>query len=327
MTTPLRSRLFAGLCLALMGVAGPVHAQLAPRPAKDTTVLPVWNHDSGRIEALLLLEAPDAQRDATDLRFLATPPAPAPGALVRRDLGATDLTAGVRLEPQSNLALLCNGDTGVALTLGGLAEHCMLAQMNDTAGGGGRLGLEATVGNDEANLTLGAGSTRGTVGGTALLPNPGSVGEPNWLANNPLLPMAVTAGVEQTDVGMLGQMRLGSDGWVSIAGTVARARLVPANDAAASLLPDQWDTTTLGVGAGYGAFSGSVIGRVIEVPGQDSFGSLGLGLSWRAPWRGQFSVGAENIVTRGKSPWSTSAAGEESEDGGRVPYVRYQQDL
>jgi hypothetical protein len=35
------------------------------------------------------------------------------------------------------------------------------------------------------------------------------------------------------------------------------------------------------------------------------------------------TVGAENVVTRGKNPFSPS----DSSDEGTVPYVRYEQDL
>jgi len=47
-------------------------------------------------------------------------------------------------------------------------------------------------------------------------------------------------------------------------------------------------------------------------------------LTWRTPWSGQLTVGAENVVTRGKNPF---APRNESTDEGTVPYVRYEQDL
>ena len=68
----------------------------------------------------------------------------------------------------------------------------------------------------------------------------------------------------------------------------------------------------------------NVIGRVVETPGQPRFEGLGLGLTWRTPWSGQLTVGAENVVTRGKNPFSPNS---ENSDEGTVPYVRYEQDL
>ena len=59
-------------------------------------------------------------------------------------------------------------------------------------------------------------------------------------------------------------------------------------------------------------------------PSLPAWSGLGVGLTWRTPWSGQLTVGADNVVTRGKNPFSASNL----EDGeGTVPYVRYEQDL
>jgi len=56
------------------------------------------------------------------------------------------------------------------------------------------------------------------------------------------------------------------------------------------------------------------------VPGQPGkWEGLGVGLTWRTPWSGQLTVGAENVVSRGKNPFSPR---NESNDDGTVPYVR-----
>ena len=87
----------------------------------------------------------------------------------------------------------------------------------------------------------------------------------------------------------------------------------------------EWNTGTVTLGGGVGDFGGEIVGRVIDVPGADSrYSNLGLGLTWRAPWRARVTVGAENLVSRGKNPFAGS---EEEEDSGRVPYIRYEQDL
>jgi hypothetical protein len=97
---------------------------------------------------------------------------------------------------------------------------------------------------------------------------------------------------------------------------------VPAADLSPSLT-DRWNTRNLSVGGGYGSFSADIIGRVVGVPGQPAWKGVGLGVTWRTPWSGQLSVGAENIITRGKNPF---ASGNNADDGA-VPYVRYEQDL
>ena len=136
---------------------------------------------------------------------------------------------------------------------------------------------------------------------------------------------AVTAEfAEQNDLTVFAQKNIGREGFVSIAGTYAKARLVPISDASPALV-DRWDSKSLSLGAGYGNFTGSIIGRVVDVPGKPGkWEGLGIGLTWRTPWSGQLTVGAENVISRGKNPFSPR---NESNDDGTVPYVRYEQDL
>ena len=56
--------------------AGPAGMQ----DASDTRVLPVWNNESGRIEALLLLDTPDADLNPLDRLLGSGAPAPGLGA-------------------------------------------------------------------------------------------------------------------------------------------------------------------------------------------------------------------------------------------------------
>jgi len=123
---------------------------------------------------------------------------------------------------------------------------------------------------------------------------------------------------------VFGQKKIGREAFVSIGGAYARARLIPLSDAPAALA-DQWSSKSLSVGGGYGAFSANIVGRVVDVPGQPGkLEGLGVGLTWRTPWSGQLTLGAENVVTRGKNPFSTTG---EATNEGTVPYVRYEQDL
>ncbi len=79
------------------------------------------------------------------------------------------------------------------------------------------------------------------------------------------------------------------------------------------------------MGAGVGDFSANIVGRVVDTQNQPGkWEGLGVGLTWRTPWSGQLTVGAENVVTRGKNPF---APGDAENDEGTVPYVRYEQDL
>jgi hypothetical protein len=109
---------------------------------------------------------------------------------------------------------------------------------------------------------------------------------------------------EQNDLTVFAQKNIGREGFVSIAGTYAKARLVPLADASPAIV-DRWDSKSLSIGAGYGNFTGSIIGRVVDVPGKPGkWEGLGIGLTWRTPWSGQLTVGAENVISRGKNPFS-----------------------
>jgi len=280
-------RLPLALVIALAAITG-AHAQSKPR--QDSTVLPVWNKGSGKVEALLYLEPTGEQ---------------AVGA--RWHFGRSSLDAAFGLSSGDSLGLLCNSSRGTSIS--GLASHCMLASLGDDEDSSlsRRVSGTAAFNRPGGRLGITAGSGRDTL--------------PAWLASPNKSP-ALRA--EQNDLTVFGQKNIGREGFVSIGGTYAKARLVPLSDASPALV-DRWDSKSLTIGAGYGNFSGNIIGRVVDVPGQPGkWEGLGVGLTWRTPWSGQLTVGAENVITRGKNPF---APRNESTDEGTVPYVRYEQDL
>lgn len=273
--------------LLAFGVAAGAQAQTKKTQAskRDPTVLPVWNNTSGKVEAVLLLE-PTGEASA--------------GASWR--LGSNTLSAVFGLEAGDSLGLVCNRQS--ASSIGSLISNCALAELTD--------------GNDGGSQRISAGASLTRPGGGKLGLSAGSGRDtlPAWLSSN------AGARVEQNDLAIFGQKNIGREGYVRIGGAVARARLVPIADVPA--MADRWNTKSLSVGGGYGAFSANIVGRVVDVPGQPGkWEGLGLGLTWRTPWSGQLTVGAENVVTRGKNPFSPN----ESSDEGTVPYVRYEQDL
>ncbi|MCD9086290.1 hypothetical protein [Stenotrophomonas sp. SY1] len=273
--------------IALGAVTG-AHAQSTPK-ATDT-VIPVWNRGSGKVEALLYLEPTGEQR-----------------AGARWNFGRSSLDAAFGLSSGDSLGLLCNSSRGTSI--GGLASHCMLASLgdDDDDNDGRRLSATTAFNRPGGRIGVTAGTGRDTL--------------PAWLAGGN---RAGSARMEQNDLTVFGQKNIGREGFVSIGGTYAKARLVPLSDAAPAVV-DQWDSKTLSVGGGYGPFSANVIGRVVDAPGQSGkWEGLGLGITWRTPWSGQLTVGAENVITRGKNPFSPR---NESNDDGAIPYVRYEQDL
>ncbi len=289
--TPHLLRLPLALLLAL-GAATGAHAQSKPQIAqRDATVLPVWNNASGRVEAVLLLEPTGETVTGARWKF-----------------GNNTLDAAFGLETGDSLGLVCDRRQGVMGGIGSLISNCAVASLGlDQENASQRISAGASLGRAGGRLGVAAGSGHDTL--------------PAWLS-----PGNTFAGqrIEQNDLTIFGQKNLGREGFVSIGGTVAHARLVPATDLPASIT-NQWDSKSLSVGGGYGAFSASIVGRVVDTPGQPGkWEGLGLGLTWRTPWSGQLTVGAENVVTRGKNPFSLNSNGM---DEGTVPYVRYEQDL
>ncbi len=285
----MRTRLtpIAAAVLALAFASGAAHAQ--SRAKRDSAVVPVLNKESGKLEAVLLLE----------------PATTGTGAGARWRFGSTTLEATYGVQAGDSLALVCDRQNGLSSGIGQLADNCVMATLDgNTANGGSR---HSSAG---ASISRGGGKVGVAVGS-------GRDSLPAWLS-----PTQRSGKVESSDFSLLAEKNIGREAFVSVGGTVARARLVPASDV--PQLADQWNTRSLSIGGGYGSFGANIVGRVVNVPGESTvWKGLGLGLTWRTPWRGQLSVGADNVVTRGKNPFSTTG----SQDDGTVPYVRYQQDL
>jgi hypothetical protein len=281
-------RLPALLLAPVLALTGvaPVLAQSASDA--DSTVLPVLNRSNGKVEALLLLE-----------------PAKGTASVARWRFGGGALDARFGVQAGSTLGLVCNQTNGMFSAISSLSGNCMLATLGNQAGSR----VNAGVGFDRNNYRVGA-----TLGS-------GHSGLPNWLA-----PAAAGSQISQNDLSIYGQRSFGRDGFVTIGGSLARARLLPVG-AMPSAWSEQWNSRSVSIGGGIGSFSANIVGRVVDVPGQPSnFESLGVGINWRTPWSGQLSVGAENIITRGRNPFAPGTVADGKGEG-TVPYVRYEQDL
>ena len=289
----LRYAPLAAALLALVVASGGAHAQ-AKAAKRDAKVVPVLNKESGKLEAVLLLE----------------PATTGTGAGARWRFGSTTLEATYGLQGGDSLALLCDRRNGISSAIGQLASNCVLAALDgdNKPGAGANISRHGTA---AASLSRNGGKVGVAVGS-------GRTTMPAWLSPN-----QSAAKVDTNDFSLFAEKGIGREGFVSVGGTVARARLVPATDV--PRLADEWNTRSLSVGGGFGAFGANIVGRVVNVPGESEvFKGLGLGLTWRTPWSGELTVGADNVVTSGRNPFSTTM-GKDAE--GTVPYVRYQQDL
>ena len=304
----------ACLLPALAASAAFAQSKVLPDDAKaNTTVLPLWNNQSGQVDALLLIEPSVLPRLPSQ-------------RIIRGDSGnGLGLRAGLSLEANPGMGVLCNNGS-VITSVGSMAGQCMLVKLQPNAPIPGSKSAVSGVLQAQRNRSLLTGSLgvgRETLGGNA---SPvGSLSADRRLLDSLLGSDSAT--VDSGKASLIGQVSLGTQSWVSIGGTLARVRLIPTSQLPGGL-PPEWNTGTLSVGGGIGNFGGEITGQMIEVPGQPTrFSSLGAGVTWRAPWRAKISVGADNIVTRGKNPFGLPDAIETQGDEGRVPYVRYQQDL
>lgn len=121
----------------------------------------------------------------------------------------------------------------------------------------------------------------------------------------------------------------GNQNGIDLGASVGRIHLLPGNLLGINTL----DQKALSFGVDHGPISGTLIGRSIEpqagLPGSSlspdrRWNSIDLGVTWRLPWRGQLSVGAQNLWSSG-TPSNTPVGPEP--DQSRTPYVQYHQDL
>ncbi len=279
----MRPRLRTLPLLLLLALGAATSAHAQSKGSGDRVELPVWNKSSGSIEAIVVLEPADVAKSRTLARF-----------------GVRHLDSTFGLNAGDSLGLLCDRKHGLSSALNNLADNCVLASIPAR-----RTGATAIFQRNGTQVGVGAGNSRTPI--------------PAWLAPG-------TGGngrVDLNDITIFSQKALPREGYVSIAGTVAKARLQSPSEIPG--FSDRWTSRQLNVGGGIGDFGVNVIGEVVDTPGRDRWGSLGLGLSWRTPWSGQLTVGADNLVTRGKNPFAPASG--EGDDEGAVPYVRYEQDL
>lgn len=308
----MRNALAAALsvALALSSACGSAWAsEPAPAAASSSTPVPVWNRESGELEAVLWIDAP-ARGGNPSLPVLGT----------RWQHRESPLSVSVSAAIEPRYGLLC-GDAAAPRTQ--LDDQCLVAELGRPlapASGQVIAHAGARIGRSEWSAfgAMRRDSTEGLLPGTSLsLHTP----ELSALAGLPGL------GFEQNDLGIVGELRLGEQGWIRVGGSIARARLLPASSMLPGTVSPRWNSRTLSVGGGYGAIGGEVVGRVVRVPGEpEGYGTLGLGLTWRTPWAGRLTVGAQNLVSTGENAVVPRTTGDEREEG-RVPYVRYQQDL
>lgn len=134
---------------------------------------------------------------------------------------------------------------------------------------------------------------------------------------------------DSTNLQARGRMALGDNSGVDLGASVGRIRLLPGN----MLGIDTLGQRSLSLGMDSGAVSGRIVGRVIEPESGVATGILGrdhrwtsvdLGVTWRLPWQGALSFGAQNVWSSGHAPQPKDGP---EPDQSRIPYVQYHQDF
>jgi hypothetical protein len=162
----------------------------------------------------------------------------------------------------------------------------------------------------------------------------GTTSVPNNAALPRVLPGAapgvdgLSAFDSSTQLNARGRLALSSKSGINLGASTGRIRLLPGNLLGVTTL----DQKALSFGVDHGPLSGAVVGRTMQpeagIPGGFSpdrrWSSIDLGVTWRLPWRGELSVGAQNLWSSG-TPVNTPAGPEP--DQSRTPYVQYHQDL
>jgi hypothetical protein len=141
------------------------------------------------------------------------------------------------------------------------------------------------------------------------------------------LPAALASGLQsQTALFARGRWRFDDSAALDIGASVGHGSTLPYSTVAGSLPGIDIDQLSLSLGLDAGSLRGAIVGHVMHSDDPMLAGkkwtALDLGVSWRTPWRGEFSVGAQNL-------WSAplDAPREADPAQARTPYIQYRQDL
>jgi hypothetical protein len=181
---------------------------------------------------------------------------------------------------------------------------------------GSEIGASYDTGRYSLGLSVGASTTPNSVALPRVLPGaaPGVDGLSSFDSS--------------TQLNARGRLALGSKSGIDLGASTGHIRLLPGNLLGVTTL----DQKALSFGVDHGPLSGALVGRTLQpqagipggLSGDQRWNSIDLGVTWRLPWRGELSVGAQNLWSSG-TPVNTPAGPEP--DQSRTPYVQYHQDL
>jgi hypothetical protein len=292
-----------------------------PALAQGASVLPIWSGSNGRLLAVVALP-PGWTNSPID----ATPAYAGPSAWH---------LAGSRIASAGGLRWQLGGgvhaDALFGQYLSGLPSACTASNCDMTEAARrsrgsmtGMLGLGWTAAGGGLDLSY----------GLSWLQAQGSPGTFRNLAlDSALVPVLTFPGAQpfaldsETSLFARGRWQPEQGPALDVAAAYGRGRASPLGDLAAATVPGiDLDQLSLSLGLDAGSLRGAIVGHVLSSDDPAFAGkrwtTLDLGVSWRTPWSGVLSVGAQTL-------WSApvNSARDADASQARTPYIQYRQDL
>ncbi len=295
-----------------------------PLLAQGSPVLPIWSGASGQLLAVVALPRGWTSTSPID----ATPAYSGPSAW--HLAGSAASAAGMRWQLGSGLhadALL--GQYLSAAPANCTVDGCDVGSNAAWSRGSlvGSLGLGWTAADGGLDLSYGLSWLQSQSSSPATFGNLLSLGS----VPVPVLTLP-DAGLfsldSETSLYARGRWQFERGPALDIGASYGRGRLSPVGNLPNSLMPNvDLDQLSLSLGLDVGSLRGAIIGHVLSSDDPAFAGkrwtTLDLGVSWRTPWSGELSVGAQNLWS---SP-SVSPRDAAENPQVRTPYIQYRQDL
>jgi hypothetical protein len=279
--------------------------------AEPNSLVPIWSGSDGHLLAIValpgqwgspLLAGTTAQPGPASWYLLGSLPTESNGLRWQSNSGFhVDAWLG---RSESVLPALCGADCNGS-RIGGLTGSLGLGWMSSDGG------IDLTYGLSWLQARDGAPAFPGIGAGVPVL----------------TLPQALTSGIEsETSLFARGRWRIAGDTALDLGASYGRGSTLNYGTLGSTLPGVDIDQLSLSLGVDAGSLRGAIVGHVLRSDDPLLIGrkwtALDLGVSWRTPWRGEISVGAQNL-------WSAplDAPRDADPSQARTPYIQYRQDL
>ncbi|NCT66936.1 MAG: hypothetical protein GXC76_04735 [Rhodanobacteraceae bacterium] len=292
--------------------------------AHGEPVLPIWSGENGQLLAVIALPR----------SWAGSPIDPVPGqgaeASVWRLAGGIDASSGGGLRWQFGNGLRADATFGQYLA--STTPSCLACDMPASSRWtrsslGGSLGLGWTSADGGLDLSYGLSWLQTQGSGPAFGNRFGGLPLAEGAVPVLTLPEASSAFALDRENGLYarGRWQFHPGATLDIGASYARGSLSALGGLGRPGPSIDLDQLSLSLGLDAGSLRGAVVGHVLSSDDPALAGkrwtTLDLGVSWRTPWSGELSVGAQNL-------WSAPLnSPRDAENQARTPYIQYRQDL